>query len=198
MEFGRPELLAAFAVAALIALLGIGTLAWRARQVRRFQRDGGGAGPTSERRRDLLRLSLIVAAAGVLTFAAARPQFGETQVELEQRGVAVAIALDVSQSMTAQDQLPDRFTAAVGEISRYLAVRQDDLVGLVIFAGSSFVRFPLTEDRVAAERVLAALAAGPPGLESGSRDRRGTDAARRRRSGDTDHLARHGRRGTAG
>ena len=178
MEFGRPELLATFAVAALIALLGIGTLAWRARQVRRFQRGGGGAGPTSERRRDLLRLSLIVAAAGVLTFAAARPQFGETQVELEQRGVAVAIALDVSQSMTAQDQRPDRFSAAVGEISRYLAVRQDDLVGLVIFAGSSFVRFPLTEDRVAAERVLAALAPGELLVRPGSNLAAAIDGAR--------------------
>ncbi len=84
----------------------------------------------------------------------ARPMLGAKLVERETRGAEVMICLDVSNSMLAQDYSPDRLSRAKLAISRIVDRLQDDRIGLIIFAGSSFVQLPITTDYVSAKMFL--------------------------------------------
>lgn len=76
----------------------------------------------------------------------ARPQWGSEVREIEQEGLQVFIALDVSQSMMAQDIKPSRLDRAKLEIADLMERLDGDEVGLVLFSGASFVQVPLTSD----------------------------------------------------
>lgn len=81
-----------------------------------------------------------------LVLAIARPRWGSAVVERVQRGVEVMILLDVSTSMLAEDLAPNRLTRAKLTIQELLDQLGGHDVGLVLFAGSAFVQFPLTAD----------------------------------------------------
>ncbi len=82
----------------------------------------------------------------MLLIALARPQWGSEVQMVEQEGIEVMVALDVSQSMLAQDIKPDRLSRAKMEISELMDRLGGDEVGLVLFSGASFIQFPLTSD----------------------------------------------------
>ncbi len=81
-----------------------------------------------------------------LLLAAARPQWGASEVTVTQRGSDVVIALDISNSMLAQDVVPNRIGRAKAELTDFLDRIKDSRIGLVFFAGSAFVQCPLTLD----------------------------------------------------
>jgi len=89
---------------------------------------------------------LWLAALALVIIAVARPQWGSEVQIVEQEGVQVMVALDVSRSMLAQDLKPDRLTRARLEISDLMNRLQGDELGLVLFSGASFIQFPLTSD----------------------------------------------------
>ena len=84
-----------------------------------------------------------------------RPQIGAKLKEYKARGAEIMIALDVSNSMLAQDYSPNRLERAKLAISRITDKLQDDRIGLIIFAGSSFVQLPITSDYVSAKMFLS-------------------------------------------
>lgn len=84
----------------------------------------------------------------------ARPQIGAKLKEHQSKGAEVMIALDVSNSMLAQDYSPDRFQRAKLAISRLVDKLNGDRIGLVLFAGTSFVQLPITTDYVSAKMFL--------------------------------------------
>ncbi len=86
-----------------------------------------------------------------------RPLLGAKLVERETRGAEIVICLDVSNSMLAQDYSPDRLTRAKLAISRLVDRLQGDRIGLVIFAGTSFVQLPVTTDYVSAKIFLNSI-----------------------------------------
>ena len=97
---------------------------------------------------------LLLSALAFLTIALARPQWGSEVREIEQEGLQVIVALDVSQSMLAEDVKPTRLDRAKLEI-RDLTERLDgDEIGLVLFSGASFVQVPLTSDYLTALNYL--------------------------------------------
>ena len=87
----------------------------------------------------------------------ARPQIGAKLSERETRGAEIMICLDVSNSMLAQDYSPCRLDRAKLAISRITERLQDDRIGLIIFAGSSFVQLPITTDYVSAKMFLSSI-----------------------------------------
>ena len=87
----------------------------------------------------------------------ARPLIGAKLVERETRGAEIMICLDVSNSMLAQDYSPDRLSRAKLAISRIVDRLQGDRIGLIIFAGSSFVQLPITTDYVSAKMFLNSI-----------------------------------------
>ncbi len=89
-----------------------------------------------------------------LVLALARPQWGTHEIEMRQRGTDVVIALDVSNSMLAQDVVPSRMARAKAELAEFLDDYGQGRVGLVLFAGQAFVQCPLTLDRGTAQLFL--------------------------------------------
>lgn len=87
----------------------------------------------------LISLALII-------IVIARPQSVNSWEETETQGIDIVMALDVSGSMLAQDLQPDRLEAAKKVASEFITDRQNDNIGLVIFAGESFTQCPLTTD----------------------------------------------------
>jgi Ca-activated chloride channel family protein len=92
----------------------------------------------------------------LLLLALAHPQWGSQVQKVEQRGLQVMIALDVSKSMLAQDLKPDRLSRARLEIADVIEHLGGDEVGLVLFSGASFIQFPLTSDYATARSFLDA------------------------------------------
>lgn len=86
-----------------------------------------------------------------------RPLIGAKLKEHETRGAEVVIALDVSNSMLAEDYSPNRLERAKLAISRIVEKLRDDRIGLVVFAGSSYVQLPITTDYVSAKMFLNSI-----------------------------------------
>lgn len=86
--------------------------------------------------------------------ALVRPRFGVKMEMIERKGVDVIIALDISKSMLAEDIAPSRLERAKYEIGRFIDLCKGDRVGLVVFAGESFVQCPLTLDYGSAKMFL--------------------------------------------
>lgn len=90
--------------------------------------------------------------------ALARPQWGSEVREIQQEGLQVMVALDVSQSMLAQDIKPNRLERAKLEIADLTERLNGDEIGLVLFSGASFVQVPLTTDYFTALNYLDSAA----------------------------------------
>jgi len=97
---------------------------------------------------------LWFAATTLLIVALARPQWGSEVQMVEQQGLEVMVALDVSQSMLAEDIKPSRLSRAKLEIVDLMERLTGDEVGLVVFSGASFIQFPLTSDFATARSFL--------------------------------------------
>lgn len=93
-----------------------------------------------------LRYLLWFIAAALTIVALARPQWGVVEEEIEQQGVQLMIALDISPSMLAEDLQPNRLRRARQDIADLLDLLGGDEVGLVLFSGAAFIQFPLTTD----------------------------------------------------
>jgi Ca-activated chloride channel family protein len=105
-------------------------------------------------RRRLGRAALLLVVLSQLILAAARPQWGASEVEVKQKGSDVVIALDISCSMMAEDIKPSRLARAKAELADFLEDLKGDRVGLVFFAGAAFPQCPLTIDYAAARLFL--------------------------------------------
>ena len=156
MTFGAPQFL--ILLAALPALALFLWWAWRRRNaaLRRigdeslFDRLGLAAGRGTRG----IRLFLWFLGVALLIFSLARPQWGSDIEIVEQGGVQVMVALDISRSMLAQDLKPTRLDRAKLEISDLISRLEGDEVGIVLFSGASFIQFPLTSDYATARTFL--------------------------------------------
>jgi Ca-activated chloride channel family protein len=156
MRFGEPHWLW---LLALLPLLAVGlTLALRrrGRALRAWCDDGLLVRMVPDRapRVPWLRAGLVVLAAAFLVLAAARPQVGSRVLAVERKGIDLMVALDLSESMRAEDLRPDRLTRAKQGVESLLDRLRGDRVGLVGFAGDAFVQCPLTLDYAAARMFL--------------------------------------------
>ncbi len=88
---------------------------------------------------------LLAAALSIL--ALARPQLGYAWEESLTEGIDIAIALDISGSMAAEDFQPDRLAVAKRVVRGFIARRPADRIGLTVFSGKALTRAPLTTDR---------------------------------------------------
>ncbi len=87
----------------------------------------------------------------------ARPQFGSRLEEVKKQGVEVIIALDVSNSMLAEDIQPNRLTRAKQAIERLVDNLENDKIGLIVFAGDAYTQIPITTDYVSAKMFLSTI-----------------------------------------
>lgn len=104
-----------------------------------------------------LRFIIIVLAFAALVLGIANPQIGTKLEEVKREGVDIIIALDVSNSMRAEDIKPSRLERSKQSISRLIDKLQNDRVGIIVFAGTAFVQLPITNDFAAAKLFLSTI-----------------------------------------
>lgn len=97
------------------------------------------------RTRFIIKCLLFVLSAIFLLIALLSPQWGATD-NVKQEGRDIVVALDVSKSMLAQDDQPNRLEFAKNKIKKFVNMVDTDRVGLVLFSGDAFVQVPLTRD----------------------------------------------------
>lgn len=134
-------------------------LKFRAKRIRRFgdQALVEKLMPSYSKAKVWLRLSLFAIAFLFFILGISRPQMGAILKEHKTRGAEVMVVLDVSNSMLAQDYSPNRLERAKLAISRMVDKLRDDRVGLIVFAGNSFVQLPITTDYVSAKMFLSSI-----------------------------------------
>ena len=113
--------------------------------------------PELSLKRSYLKFWLYFAALSTGIFLVARPQFGTKVETVEKEGIELVIAIDVSNSMLAQDLSPDRLSRARQILSRLIDVRRNDKVALIVFAGEAYIQMPLTSDTQSARIFLNSI-----------------------------------------
>jgi hypothetical protein len=145
-----------------IPLLAIIHFTYSIRQHRRLRRLGDvnllkQLMPDVSRFRPEVKFWLMVAALALLIVMLARPQFG-TKVDNEKRnGIETIIAIDISNSMLAEDVQPSRLDKSKMLIETLIDNFTNDKIGLVIFAGEAFTQMPITSDYVSAKMFLETM-----------------------------------------
>lgn len=113
--------------------------------------------PTASTAKGWLKVSLMAVAWLFFTLGLTRPQLGARLKEHQTQGAEIMIALDVSNSMLAEDYSPNRLERSKLAISRIVDKLAGDRVGLVVFAGQAFVQLPITADYVSAKIFLSSI-----------------------------------------
>ena len=110
--------------------------------------------PEVHRRRQVTKLLLLLAGVSLLLTALLSPRWGFHWQEIHRRGVDILVAVDVSESMLAEDIKPNRLERAKREITDLVNMLEGDRIGLIAFAGSAFLECPLTLDHGAFKMFL--------------------------------------------
>lgn len=127
--------------------------------------------PDVSRFRPWVKFLLLITALSSLILTLARPQFGSKISHEKRNGIEAIIALDISNSMLAQDVQPSRLDKSKLMIENLINSFINDKIGLVVFAGEAYVQLPITSDYVSAKMFLSDIT---PSLISAQ----GTDIAR--------------------
>lgn len=104
--------------------------------------------------RPTVKFWLLQAALALLIVMLARPQMGAKIANDKRNGIETIIALDISNSMLAEDVVPSRLAKSKLLIENLVDNFTNDKIGLVVFAGDAFVQLPITSDYVSAKMFL--------------------------------------------
>ncbi len=110
--------------------------------------------PGYDKRRVVWKNIFFILAYIFLVIALADPQIGTKLEQVKRKGVDIIIALDVSNSMKAEDIKPNRLEKAKHEIAQFIDLLKGDRIGLIAFAGMAHLVCPLTLDYGAAKLFL--------------------------------------------
>lgn len=113
----------------------------------------------------LLPEIMLFLAAVLLVFALARPQLGNVKRDINEKGIDIMLALDISGSMQLSDFRPNRLEAAKLVARDFVDKIEHDRVGLVVFAGESFLQCPLTTDYDIVNDLIAKMEIVPQSLD---------------------------------
>ena len=113
--------------------------------------------PDVSKYRPDVKFWIIFVAIGLFSVLLARPQFGSKLETVKRKGGEVIIALDISNSMLAQDVQPSRLEKAKRLISRLVDELDNDKVGMIVFAGDAFTQLPITSDYISAKMFLESI-----------------------------------------
>ncbi|MBK1854327.1 VWA domain-containing protein [Verrucomicrobiaceae bacterium 5K15] len=146
MIFQKPAMLWLLPSVGLLLLIYRVRVARRKKDIRAFGEDAAWRG-LEHHSMEWWRLLLLVGACALVILALARPAANPHPRMLQREGRDVVFLLDVSKSMLAEDRLPNRLQSAKTSIAECVSELDDHRLGLVVFAGSSSIACPLTEDK---------------------------------------------------
>ena len=107
--------------------------------------------PNVSKYRPDVKFWLVTAALVMVIFMLARPQFGSKMETVKRQGVETVVALDISNSMLAQDVTPSRLEKSKKLVSRLVETFNNDKVAMIVFAGEAFTQLPITSDYISAK-----------------------------------------------
>jgi len=158
-QFAHPGLLYLLLVIPIIIILF-----WlSARRKKRLLKDFGDQSiiqdlmPDYSKSRPILKLVFLLIALAFFVLGLAGPEFGTKLQQKKHRGVEIIIALDVSNSMMAEDIQPSRLERAKQAISKMVDNLENDRIGLIVFAGEAYTQLPITSDYVSAKMFLSTI-----------------------------------------
>lgn len=156
MKFGYPDHLIYLTILLPLAILFAFALHRRFKDIRQLGDLGlvGKLIPTFSKGKVMWKSVLLFLAFSSVLFAYAAPQIGSRLKEVKRKGIEIVIALDISNSMLADDIKPSRLQKAKYTISKLVDNLGNDRVGLVAFAGQSFLQCPMTSDKSALKMYL--------------------------------------------
>ena len=159
INFAQPTYLLLIFLIPVFFILQALVLSLRRRRIRKMgdERLVSLLMPSYSRAKTWVRLTLFSIGFFFLVIGLSRPQIGAKLKEHKTRGAEIMIVLDVSNSMLAEDYSPNRLERAKLAISRLVDKLRDDRIGLVVFAGNSFVQLPITTDYVSAKMFLSSI-----------------------------------------
>lgn len=155
-RFAHPEYLYALVLVPVIVLTFIWMIAWKRRAFKKFGEHAliRRLSPDLSTAKPVLKLILFVTGLSFIILGWANPQIGTRLEEVKREGVDIIIALDVSNSMKAEDIRPNRLERAKQAINRLIDKLENDRIGIIVFAGRSYVQLPITSDYSAAKLFL--------------------------------------------
>ena len=116
--------------------------------------------PDASNRKHALKFILIILALAFLIIGWANPQWGTKREKIKRKSVDVFLALDISQSMMAEDISPTRLDRAKRFAQDLVRALQGERIGLVIFAGNAYLQIPLTTDYAVMQLFLRSVNPG--------------------------------------
>ena len=158
-RFAHPEYLFLLLIVPLLVGLFIYTRIQKKRKLQLFGNPALLASlmPNVSFLRPRFKFYMQLTAVILMIVVMAQPQFGTKEEKQEKKGIEVMIALDVSNSMMAQDIQPARLDKAKMVLSKLVDGMTNDKVGLVVFAGDAYIQLPITADYVSAKMFMSSI-----------------------------------------
>lgn len=113
--------------------------------------------PEVSKYRPDVKFWLMLTALAMIIFMMARPQFGAKMETVKRQGIETVVALDISNSMLAEDVTPSRLEKSKKLISRLVETFNNDKVAMIVFAGEAFTQLPITSDYISAKMFLESI-----------------------------------------
>ncbi|MCF8336064.1 MAG: VWA domain-containing protein [Bacteroidales bacterium] len=158
-RFGNSEFLYGLLIIPVLVIIFVIGMYWRKRALKRFGELGviSQLMPFVSGVRPVIKFIFLILALTSVIFALADPQFGSRLEKVKREGVEIIIALDVSNSMLAEDIEPNRLERAKRAISKMVDRLNNDKIGLIVFAGDAYVQVPLTTDYSAVKMYMSSI-----------------------------------------
>jgi Ca-activated chloride channel family protein len=158
-RFAHPEFLMLLLAVPLLLAMYLVFLRRNRRILKRFGTDAMVKllSPQVSASRRHIKFALCLLAFTFFVLGLSRPQIGARMGEVTKKGVEIIIALDVSNSMMAQDFTPNRLENAKRAIARLVEQLSGDRIGLIVFAGDAYIQLPVTSDYVSAKSFLNSI-----------------------------------------
>ncbi len=155
-RFGNIEYLWGLLIIPLLAIIFIWSRVARRKALKQFGKKEivKQLMPYSSKGRPVFKFIVLMLALAFIITGIARPQFGSKLKKVKREGIELIIALDVSNSMMAEDIEPNRLERAKRAISRLVDRLTDDKIGLIVFAGDAYTQLPITSDYNSAKLFL--------------------------------------------
>ncbi len=159
IKFGNSEFLWALMIIPLLTVFFIWSRYARKKALRRFGSEElmKVLMPFASKSRPRFKFFVLMLALAFVIVGIARPQYGSKLKKVKREGVELVIALDVSNSMMAEDIQPNRLDRAKMAISRLVDRLKDDKIGLIVFAGDAYTQLPITTDYNSAKLFLNSI-----------------------------------------
>ncbi|MDG5800418.1 VWA domain-containing protein [Marinilabiliaceae bacterium ANBcel2] len=158
-RFGNPEYLYLLVLIPALAFLYLTFSYLRSKKLERFGnlKLVSHLMPDVSTLRPVTKFYLMLLALLLLIFTMAAPQFGTRLQTIERKGIEIVVAIDVSNSMNAEDVSPSRLERAKQAVSRLTDQLVNDRIGLVVFAGRAYTQMPITNDYASAKMFLSSI-----------------------------------------